>query len=220
MKIDIPAGARGVDQRETKLGNPALEAEVEEIGRSRPGAGTRPGRRPSTRRSAGWSGACPVSVSSASGWKSSPARPTDGRLGDAAEALQPGMGRARPGRYVVAICGQEVGTKKEILVNGGEVSGRPNADDRQCPGRLSGRPGQRTPSSSPSTPARRKPVGGDFTTRGSIASLPGFAGNISARTARRVRQLLARSTVVAAALVKGGELRRARIETQGVKETN
>ena len=30
------------------------------------------------------------------------------------------MGRARSRQYVVAICGQEIGTKKEVLVNAGK----------------------------------------------------------------------------------------------------
>ena len=75
-------------------------------------------------------------------------------------------------KYTVAICGQEMGTKKESLRAAAKYPAEPHADDRRRPRRLSGGRGQPHACSSPSIPARKRPVGSGFTRKGSTASSP------------------------------------------------
>ena len=102
--------------RETKLGNPALEKAVAETGdpdlkqaldwsRGR----QRGDRRHGPRRAA-------VSRTSASAWSASPARPTCSSCSPRPTRRSKPNGRSTTWRATcVAICGQEVGTKKESL---------------------------------------------------------------------------------------------------------
>ena len=43
-------------------------------------------------------------------------------------------------RCVVAVCGQETGTKKKVLASGAQLSALSHADGRRCAGRLPGGP--------------------------------------------------------------------------------
>ena len=88
-------------------------------------------------------------------------------FGHAARSLAARMGGARS----FAIRGGDLraGDRHEegIARRGGEVSGRPHADDRRRARRLSRRPWRTRPCSSPSIPARKKPVGNAFTRKAS-----------------------------------------------------
>ena len=88
------------------------------------------------------------------------------------EALEARVGRARSGE----IRGGHLrpGNRHQERIVGGleEVPAEPYADDRRRPGRLQSGPGATTPCSSRSTPARKRPVGSAFTTKGSTAFSP------------------------------------------------
>ena len=115
VRIDIPQSLRDWIKRETKLGNPALEKAAAETGDPDLQRTLRWSKaiNQSSRR---WSAACRRFLSSARACKSS-SRRADILVVSATPqaALQREWDEHDLSRYVVAICGQEIGTKKECL---------------------------------------------------------------------------------------------------------
>ena len=123
--IDDPHSRRAgrLDEGETKLANPALAAAVEEDGRSRSEAGLAWSKAVNETIDRMVRGVPPFPVRARVAWKSCEARPTCW------------SSRPRPtkrshreweehdlDKYVAAICGQEIGTKKEMLGRRHEIS--------------------------------------------------------------------------------------------------
>jgi phosphoglycolate phosphatase-like HAD superfamily hydrolase len=116
-KIEIPSGLLAWMKRETKLANPALEAEVKKTGD------------PDLTRALAWSKAVNEVIGRmVLGVPPFPlVRESLARLATQAdllvvsatpnEALHREWEEHDLAKYVVAICGQEIGTKKEVLVN-------------------------------------------------------------------------------------------------------
>ena len=125
--IDVAEAAGLIDwmARETKLGNPALEKAVAETGDADLEAGARlvAGREQVDRRHGPRRAA--VSRTCDHAWNDSPARPTcsSARRRRTRRSKPNGRSTTSPATSV-AICGQEIGSKKESLGAVEEVSGR------------------------------------------------------------------------------------------------
>ena len=143
--ISIPAGLVAWMKRETKLANPALEAEVKKSGD------------PDLTRALAWSKAVNETIGrmvmgvppfplvrESLARLSTPGR-FAGRLGHAQRSPAPRMGRARSRQ--IRRGDLRAGDRHEERSAGQrpQVSGRSHADDRRRAGRLSGGPGQRHP---------------------------------------------------------------------------
>ena len=144
VEVRIPPGADGLDRPGAEAGQPGA------------GEGGRARRRPGPAAHAGMVARRSTRGRADDGPRRAavPLRP---REPGKAAAARPTSWSSRPRRrkpcerewaehdlaqYVVAICGQEIGTKKECLRDGREVSARPHADDRRRAGRLQGGRGQ------------------------------------------------------------------------------
>ena len=143
IHVDIPQSLLDWMKRETKLGNPALEKEVQKTGDPRPEAhagvvqgGQRGDRGDGPRRAAvpvrpREPGKAPATTPTCWWFRPRPTKPCSA------------SGRSTIWRNTrVAICGQEIGTKKESLRAAAKYRGRPHADDRRRSRRLQGGRGQ------------------------------------------------------------------------------
>ena len=194
--ITIPAGLVAWMKRETKLANPALEAEVKKTGD------------PDLTRALAWSKAVNEMIGRmVSGVPPFPlVRESLARLASQAdllvvsatpnEALHREWEEHDLAKYVVAICGQEIGTKKEVLVNAKNIR-QSHADDRRCAGRLSSSPGQRHALLSDQSRGRRGQLAAIARRGDRSLSFRAICRRISARVARRVQQLSARAAPLA-----------------------
>ena len=168
--IQVPPGVVAWTKRETKLGNPALEAEVAKTGDadlaqalawSKEVNAAR--RRHGPRRAA---------VSARPRVPAKAARPGrhPRRLGDAQRSPQPRMGGARHRpirrRHLRAGNRLEKGSARQRE----KIRSRPHADDRRRARRPAGRRRQPAPGSSRSIPAPRKQAGNASSTKASTGS--------------------------------------------------
>ena len=142
IKVDIPQSLLDWMKRETKLGNPALEKEVQRTGD------------PHLKHTLEWSKAVNEAIGGmVRGVPPFPfvresleklSRQADMLVVSATphEALQREWEEHDLAKYTVAICGQEIGTKKESLAAAAKYPAEPHADDRRRARRPSGGRGQ------------------------------------------------------------------------------
>ena len=196
-----PAGPGRLDQAaRPKLGNPALEKAVAETGD------------PDLKQRLAWSQA--VNEAIAEMVRGVPPFPLRARV--PGKACRPGRHarRARPRRtrrskpsgksttstkYVVAICGQEIGTQERSRSpTPKKYPAESHADDRRRPGRLQSGRGQRLLCSSRSIPAPKKPVGSGCYDEGIDRFFDGtFAGDYQQQLLDEFDTLPARTAALA-----------------------